>query len=551
MLVLFAYTELILAADHLRLGVFPRRDAETTIRMLSPLVSHLEKSLGKPVELEVSKDFEAFWEKVAQQRYDIVHFNQYHYVRSAKEFGYRAILKNEENGLDAIAGALFVRKDSELNSLADLKGRKIVFGGGRSAMVSYIMNTYLLFDSGLTKVDYIEEFSVTPPNAVFAAYFGHADAGGAGKSVLELSDVRQRIKPEELKVLAATEPVAHLPWAVHPRLGSAMQNKIQDALLELNESTHGRQALKAAGMTALNVANDDEYDRHRQIIFAVTGEDYCQSDCIGARRTEELPSQKPLIIGVFPRREKRKTFEMFQPLAEYLARHLEMSVVLETHKSFDDFWQGVKDGRYQLIHANQYQYVEANKLYGYEAILKNEEFGDSTITPAIYVRKDSGIGQVSDLRGKKVIFGGGKLAMISYVGNLELLQNAGLKDTDYQQIFAVTPPNGCVAMYLEQADACGAATVLMKLPVFREKVDLSKIKVLAKNVPLSHVNWSVQEGMPDDLRERIRSLLLSLADSEEGQKILSGVKVSRFIPANDAEYNMHREILKRVVGADY
>lgn len=166
--VLQAFLSVVVSASehHLKLGVFPQLNPQITTQQFTPLVQYLSKELHRPVQLEVSKDFESFWESVTQERYDIVHYNQYHYVRSARECGYRVILKNEEYGKDSVASVLIVRKDSGIQSIKDLRSKKVVFGDGPSAMVSYIQNTYLLRQAGLQHGDYQREYAISPQSII-------------------------------------------------------------------------------------------------------------------------------------------------------------------------------------------------------------------------------------------------------------------------------------------------------------------------------------------------------------------------------------------------
>lgn len=139
------------AVADITIGVFPRRPAAETHQAFKPLEEHLSKQLGEPVHLVIPKDFETFWEGVQKQQFDLVHYNQYHYIKSHKELGYEVIVANEEFGNKVIAGALSVRKDSGIKSVADLKGKTILFGGGKKAMGSYIAPTAVLKTAGLTE----------------------------------------------------------------------------------------------------------------------------------------------------------------------------------------------------------------------------------------------------------------------------------------------------------------------------------------------------------------------------------------------------------------
>ena len=262
------------AENELVLGIFPRRAAVVTKKMFTPLANYLSQQLGRPVRLETTHDFVSFWDNVDRQRYDIVHFNQYHYVRSHKTRGYRVILKNEEHGRSTIASTLFVRKDSGIHSIMELKGRKIVFGGGKTAMLSYITARHLLKAGGLHEGDYLTTFAINPLRATIAVFYQQASAAGAGDVVVRLPRVRQEIDVSELKALATSQPMAHLPWAVKQNMSKQTRDRVQNILSQAKRSTQGRKALSAARLSNLIIATDAEYDPHREIIRSVLGENY-------------------------------------------------------------------------------------------------------------------------------------------------------------------------------------------------------------------------------------------------------------------------------------
>ena len=265
--------EKVSSKPELRLGIFPRRNAKITAKIFQPLVDQLTEKLNVEVVLETTHDFASFWDNVANRRYDIVHYNQYHYLKSHKQFGYRVIAQNVEFNHKSIAGAILVRRDSGINSARDLKGKTIVFGGGRGAMQAYITATYLLRKAGLKQGDYFEQFALNPPKACVAAYYRKAAAAGAGNYVLELPQVKKQIDVEEMKYLEVSEQMAHLPWAVKDTTDKEFQNKIQSTLVDLYKSAAGKKILKAAMITQILPATDKDYDTHREIVKAVLNEE--------------------------------------------------------------------------------------------------------------------------------------------------------------------------------------------------------------------------------------------------------------------------------------
>jgi phosphonate transport system substrate-binding protein len=266
------------ARKPLVLGIFPRRNIKLTFQLFSPLTEYLSDLLGRQVKLTTSSNFRQFWQNVQSQRYDIVHFNQHHYILAHQLYGYQVILKNREQGRATVAGTLMVRKDSGITQVADLKNRTILFGGGRMAMQSYVAARWLLQQNGLHKGDYIEKIALNPVNAILSTYHKQADAAGAGDVVLELDAVTTQIDSSQMRILAQTKQLPHLPWAVKQNMPEAERLAIQQSLSQLNSSEQGRSILDNAQLDALLPATDSDYDAHRDIIRDVYGADYGLSE---------------------------------------------------------------------------------------------------------------------------------------------------------------------------------------------------------------------------------------------------------------------------------
>src|SRR5688572_7435829 len=257
------------ADDSLVMGVFPRRNAAETTKLFTPMADHIGAQLGRNVKLVTAKDFESFWRGVTEQRYDIVHYNQYHYIRSAQN--YQVVAHIEEAGKSTIAGVVYVRKDSGITNLVQLRNRTVLFGGGEDAMISYITNRYLMQQAGLKKDDFKSLFAINPPNSVLAMHRRQADAAGAGDGVLDLPLVKKSINTDELIVLATSEPLLQLPISVKRSLPVKLSLSIQSVLVNLKNSEAGKQVLKSAIMTGMGKAEDKDYDPHRKIVRAVLG----------------------------------------------------------------------------------------------------------------------------------------------------------------------------------------------------------------------------------------------------------------------------------------
>ncbi len=262
------------ASTGITLGVFPRHPALETRQHFMPLARELAERLGEPVHLDVPPDFPALWERIRDNRYQLVHYNAYHYIRAHHEFQHHAIAMNEERGEATIRSAIWIRRDTPANKVLDLKRGKIVFGGGRDAMVSHIMALDLLQRAGLAPSDYTSQFTINPSHALLAVYFHQSLAAGFAADIPKGEPWGKGADPTLLIPLVVSEPVAQHPWAVADAVESAQRARIRTALLSIGDTEQGQAALKQAGMTGIAPASDHDYDPHREIVLRVLGERY-------------------------------------------------------------------------------------------------------------------------------------------------------------------------------------------------------------------------------------------------------------------------------------
>ena len=266
-----AFISTVAIAD-INMGVFPRRPIGKTVKAFKPLAIKLEKELGEPVKLIVPKNFKAFWKGVKSNKYDLVHYNQYHYLLSHKKQGYKVIIANEEKGNKLIAGTISVRKDSGINKIADLKGKTILFGGGKKALGSYIAPTYMLKKAGLVAgKDYKVRFAKNPPSAVIATFNKAADAAGAGNIILKVKGVTKKVDVSQMKILVESPDFVHLTWAVKKDMPKAKAKKIQSVMANLKKTDP--KIVKSALVTNFHKATDADYKKVREIVKYALGED--------------------------------------------------------------------------------------------------------------------------------------------------------------------------------------------------------------------------------------------------------------------------------------
>lgn len=252
-------------SDPIVFGVFPRWNAQITVRDFTPLAAHLGRELGRPVRIETDKDFDSFMRRVYAGEFHVVHLNQLQYVQARQAAGYRAIAKLCDNPDCTIRAVIVTRRDAGLTKVGDLRGKTIAFGDP-GAMVSHVLAKSLLRESAVGPDQYRTIFTKNPPNALLAVYNGEADAAGVGLSVLQRPEIRQRIDVNQLRILAESRHIPHLPVAVRGDMDTRLSRRIQQALAGLAQNSAGYAILEQIGAWRFAVAQDREYDIVRRLM---------------------------------------------------------------------------------------------------------------------------------------------------------------------------------------------------------------------------------------------------------------------------------------------
>lgn len=259
------------AENEITLGMFPREHAKAMYAAYKPLAKHLEEKLGKKVTLVFAKDFDAFKRMLASGDFDIVHLNHFQYINVRKNPGYEAVVMNQEAGSEKLKGAFYVRADSNISKLTDLKGKTIIFGGNKDAFISYMVAAKMLHDAGLGPNDYNPQFAINPPNAIIALSRGEGDVAVAGEAVLSRPIVKNAGADKNVRQIAASEAYPGLPWAVKKSLGPKFKNKVKQAFLSVNTTPEGKEILKAASVDGFANVEDSDYDSAVKVIQFVKG----------------------------------------------------------------------------------------------------------------------------------------------------------------------------------------------------------------------------------------------------------------------------------------
>ena len=238
-----------------QLGVFPHLAAGQIENMFGPIAADFSKALGRPVALKTKPSFEDFMGELDRQVYDIAFVQPFDYVWAHDKHGYIPLARRGE----PLVGLIVVKADSPLQSLQELKGKKIGLPP-EVAAVSHLTKMALLEAKIDPRTDTKLQYYKAHDSCLQQLLIGEIDACGTAAYPLRFFENKWKVK---FRVIAETPTISHALFIVHPRVSKQEREVILKTILSWSATESGKQLLEKGGLKPFIAVTDAEYDSVR------------------------------------------------------------------------------------------------------------------------------------------------------------------------------------------------------------------------------------------------------------------------------------------------
>ena len=222
----------------LRLVFIAYQNPDRLLESVEPVIEYLRGALGRPVEYFAATDYAAVVESLKNGTADAGFMGPLQYIIAHDQAGAYPILGELYDGAPNYVSRIFVRKDSGIESLADLEGRTIAFVDPLSSS-GYMFPLEIFRDAELVSDrDDADRFfrkiyfAGGDEQAIRAVLNRFVESAGIGQYSYSL------LRPEEkdqIKVLADSRPIPSHGVFVRRGVDPEAAAALQSALLALNE----------------------------------------------------------------------------------------------------------------------------------------------------------------------------------------------------------------------------------------------------------------------------------------------------------------------------
>lgn len=234
--------------------------------------------------------------------------------------------------------------------------------------------------------------------------------------------------------------------------------------------------------------------------------------------------------------------EIFQAICNYLTEELKRPVHLVFTKSYSDLQDRFGEGKIDIVFGGPYNYILAKEKYGARALVIRKLEGSTEYRSYIFVREDSNINTLHDLKGKRFSFTD-EISTSGYLLPRIMMFEEGIHDpnTFFSEVkFKRTYQDVLESVLLREVD--GAAIASFQFEGFGLRNRSLKIIKKSRFLKLGPV-FANPLTLSQSEMDEIKNAFLAIGKTQRTES-LAKILQTHFLSAEDMDYNWVNEYRK-------
>lgn len=250
------------ARPRILIGLIPELNIFKQKARFRLLGEYLTRKVGVPVEFTILSRYGNIIESFQTERMDGAFFGSFTGALAIERLGVVPLARPVNlDGTSTYHGHLFVRADSPIRSVKQLRGKRMAFVD-RATTAGYVFPLALLRKAGIPSPDgFFGEFFFTGSHdaAIAAVLERKADVGAAKHSVYDRVRKENPGIDRDLVIIAESPSVPSNGLCVRKGLEPRLEAALKQALLDLEKDPDGGAVLAQFGALRFIVTTADDY----------------------------------------------------------------------------------------------------------------------------------------------------------------------------------------------------------------------------------------------------------------------------------------------------
>lgn len=201
-----------------------------TRKDFEPIFNAVSETTDLNFELKVGQSYGAVVEAMCNGSADIAWFGPVSYLQAHERGCANLLAMAVSKGRSVYYSGIFARKDSGVESMSDIRGKRIALGDINSTS-SFNIPVAMMLREGIDPAKDTAKVNMagSHANVLSALSQGLVDVGGASFDSYEKALNAGAINGDEIRVVAKSAPLPYPPLAIHPQVDAGIKSRLQDA----------------------------------------------------------------------------------------------------------------------------------------------------------------------------------------------------------------------------------------------------------------------------------------------------------------------------------
>jgi phosphonate transport system substrate-binding protein len=263
----------------------------------------------------------------------------------------------------------------------------------------------------------------------------------------------------------------------------------------------------------------------------------------------KLASEKVLRVAVAAMISPKETFVYYQELLDYIGKNSGFKVQLIQRKTYDDVNALFPKGEIDLAFICTGPYAVGKTRYGFDALATPQVRGQPFYQSYLIVPKESSYQRLEDLKGRVFAFTDPDSNTGAMVPRFWLAQIGQSPEAFFSKtIFTYSHDNSILAVAKGLVDAAAVDGHQWEYFERFSPAYTSKTRVIFKSQPFGSPPLVAASRLPEDLKTKVRELILSMHQDPEGKRILEHLLIDCFVAPREEWYEPAQAMIGSLPG---
>lgn len=260
-------TALSVRAETLKIGVAAMISPKETNKYYADMVNYIGEKIGKKVEMVQRENYAEMDGLLEKGEVNVAFICSGPYVKNHEKFGVELLVAPQSYGKPFYHAYIIAHKDSDINSLNDLRGKRFAFTDPKSNTGKLVPTFMVAKKFNTTPEKFFSEVIYTRSHdrSIEAVAKKLVDGASVDSLIYDYAAKKNPVYTSLTKIIEKSPPYGIPPVVVTKRTDPKLKEALRQAFLDMHKDPKGKAILDNIMVDKFIIPKDSDYNSVREM----------------------------------------------------------------------------------------------------------------------------------------------------------------------------------------------------------------------------------------------------------------------------------------------